>query len=86
MYFITGLVVGSVIGFMFAWFLFSWLTAKGEIEHYYHSSSSKDGYFVDASVQPQSGSSEDAWLQTPCEPSPLTTLPALPEHPSTRQA
>ena len=32
--FIAGLVVGSVIGFMFAWFLFSWLTAKSESEHY----------------------------------------------------
>jgi hypothetical protein len=30
--FIAGLVVGSVIGFMFAWFLFSWLTAKSERE------------------------------------------------------
>jgi hypothetical protein len=39
MYFIAGLVVGSVIGFMFAWFLFSWLTAKRETEHYYQSSS-----------------------------------------------
>jgi hypothetical protein len=32
--FIAGLVVGSVIGFMLAWFLFSWLTAKSESEHY----------------------------------------------------
>jgi hypothetical protein len=32
--FIAGLVVGSVIGFMFAWFLFSWLTAKSESERY----------------------------------------------------
>jgi hypothetical protein len=30
--FLAGLVVGSVIGFMFAWFLFSWLTAKSESE------------------------------------------------------
>jgi hypothetical protein len=36
MHFITGLVVGSGIGFMFAWFLFSWLaaTSEGETEHY----------------------------------------------------
>jgi hypothetical protein len=40
MYFIAGLVVGSVIGFMFAWFLFSWLTAKHETEHYSQSSAS----------------------------------------------
>jgi hypothetical protein len=65
MYFIAGLVVGCVIGFMFAWFLFSWLTAKSEIEHYYQSSSSKGGDLADASVQPQSGSSEEAWLKTP---------------------
>jgi hypothetical protein len=65
MYFITGLVVGSVIGFMFAWFLFSWLTAKGETEHYSQSSWSNDGDLADARVQPQSGSSEGAWLQTP---------------------
>ena len=43
MYFIAGLVVGSVIGFMFAWFLFSWLTAKHETEHYSKSSASEDG-------------------------------------------
>ena len=63
--FIAGLVVGSVIGFMFAWFLFSWLTAKSEIEHYYQSRSSKGGDLADASSQPQSGSSEEAWLKTP---------------------
>ena len=50
MYFIAGLAVGSLIGFMFAWFLFSWLTAKGEIGRYYQSSSSKDGDLADASV------------------------------------
>jgi hypothetical protein len=48
MYFIAGLAVGSLIGFMFAWFLFSWLTAKGG--RYYQSSSSKDGDLTDASV------------------------------------
>jgi hypothetical protein len=44
MYFIAGLVMGSLIGFMFALFLFSWLTAmsEGETEHYYQSSPSKD--------------------------------------------
>jgi hypothetical protein len=47
MYFIAGIVVGSVIGFMFAWFLFSWLTAKGEIEHYSQSSLSEDGDIAD---------------------------------------
>jgi hypothetical protein len=36
MHFINGLVVGSVIGFMFAWFLFRLLaaTSEGETEHY----------------------------------------------------
>jgi hypothetical protein len=34
MNFIAGLVVGSVIGFMFGWFLFSWLAAKSESECY----------------------------------------------------
>ena len=48
MYFIAGLVVGSVVGFMFAWFLFSWLTAKGETEHYSQSSASEDGNLADA--------------------------------------
>jgi hypothetical protein len=64
MYFIAGFVVGSAIGFMLAWFLFSWLTAmsEGETEHYSQSSSSKDGELADASVQPQSGSSEEARL------------------------
>jgi hypothetical protein len=51
MHFIAGLVLGSVIGFMFAWFWFSWLTAKGETEHYSQSSSSKDGDLADASAQ-----------------------------------
>jgi hypothetical protein len=53
MHFINGLVVGSVIGFMLAWFLFSWLaaTSEGETEHYYQSSLSKDGDLADASVQ-----------------------------------
>jgi hypothetical protein len=45
MYFIAGLVVGSVIGFMLAWFLFSWLASMSEeeTEHYSQSSSSKHG-------------------------------------------
>jgi hypothetical protein len=36
MHFITGLVVGYTIGFMFALFLFSWFTAmsEDETEHY----------------------------------------------------
>ena len=36
MHFINGLVVGSVIGFMLAVFLFSWFTAMSgdETEHY----------------------------------------------------
>jgi hypothetical protein len=29
---IAGLVIGSVIGFMLAWFLFSWFTAMSEGE------------------------------------------------------
>jgi hypothetical protein len=35
MYFIAGLVVGSMIGFMLALFLFSWFIAmsEGETEH-----------------------------------------------------
>ena len=64
MYFIAGVVVGCVIGFMFAWFLFSWVTAKGEIEHYYQSSSSKDGDLADAAVHPAE-LSEEARLETP---------------------
>jgi hypothetical protein len=42
-----------VIGFIFAWFWFSWLaaTSEGETEHHYQSSSSKDGDLADASVQ-----------------------------------
>ena len=48
--FIAGLVVGSVIGFMFAWFLFSWLASMEDTEHYSQSSSSKDGDLADASV------------------------------------
>jgi hypothetical protein len=39
--FIAGLVVGSVIGFMFAWLLFSWLASMKETEHYSQSSLSK---------------------------------------------
>ena len=31
--FIAGLVLGSVIGFMLAWFLFCWLTAMSEGEN-----------------------------------------------------
>ena len=37
MHFITGLVVGSVIGFMFAWFLFRWLAAMSEDETEHYS-------------------------------------------------
>jgi hypothetical protein len=50
MYFMAGLVVGSVIGFMLAWFLFSWLTAisEGETEHYSQNSLSKDKDLADA--------------------------------------
>jgi hypothetical protein len=48
MYFIAALVVGSVIGFMFAWFLFSWLTAKRETEHYSQSSPSEGRNLADA--------------------------------------
>jgi len=48
MYFIAGLVIGSVSGFMFAWFLFSWLTAKRETEHYSQSSASEDANLADA--------------------------------------
>jgi hypothetical protein len=52
MYFIAGLVVGFMSGFMFAWFLFSWLASMSEeeTEHYSKSSSSKDGDLADASV------------------------------------
>jgi hypothetical protein len=52
MCFIAGLVVGSLTGFMLAWFRFSWLTAmsEGETEYYYQSGSSEDGDFADATV------------------------------------
>jgi hypothetical protein len=48
MYLIAGLIVGSVIGFVFAWFLFSWLTAKHETEHYSQRSASEDVNLADA--------------------------------------
>jgi hypothetical protein len=41
MYFIADLVVGSVIGSMLAWFLFSWLTAKSESECFSRSDSAQ---------------------------------------------
>jgi hypothetical protein len=65
MYFIAGLVVGSVIGFMF---LFSWSASMSEeeTEHYSQSSSSKDGDLADASVHEHHLQNSDRRAQGGC--------------------
>ena len=55
MYFIAGIVVGSVIGFMLAWFLFNWLASMSEEETEHYSQSSRQK--TETSVRPKTETS-----------------------------